>query len=498
MAMINCPECGKRISSEAISCPSCGYPLSLKTQKSVKEQGSAFSQTDAMNQVPSNESVVIKAKDITKENSPKRMNFSVLDNSYFKEGISSYIGISAGSEKTTSAIMQNGKVSLLPYEYPSLEYLDFSSKLKILQGIKYRFENEYYIKLKGAVITVPNYYSIRDRLDIIRVAKLAGFEQAKTSGNLSASLLSLAFKVPLPEDHVCLLINFDNSYTEATLCIVGDGVFEVLDEYYITSISNIKIRNELSNYINNYYLVLHNIDLSTKEKASDRIKKEANRIFDELNSSLEHHVFLPNIFTDRTGSKDIDFYIRQEDIETIMAKTIIELESFIKSIMLKADSISRVIALGTIARQPMVKGVLKRKLNVEPVFRNDESAIGSALYGGIYSGTISGVLVLEIIPRNIKLQSADTVTEYFVKGSMFSTSKSIFSTSEENQRSVGASIVEELNGITKKIGEISLDNLPPLPKGSQIEVELHIGPWLTIAAKIRVIATGLSKTIVIE
>ena len=142
MAMINCPECGKRISSEAISCPSCGYPLSLKTQKSVKEQGSAFSQTDAMNQVPSNESVVIKAKDITKENSPKRMNFSVLDNSYFKEGISSYIGISAGSEKTTSAIMQNGKVSLLPYEYPSLEYLDFSSKLKILQGIKYRFENE--------------------------------------------------------------------------------------------------------------------------------------------------------------------------------------------------------------------------------------------------------------------------------------------------------------------------------------------------------------------
>ena len=136
MAIISCPECGKKISSEAISCPSCGYPLSLKTQKSVKEQAPGFSRTTTMNQEPTNESVIIKAKDMSKESGPKKTHFSVSDKSCFQQGISSYVGISAGSEKTTAGILHNGILSILDCEYPTLEHLDYTSKTKILKDIK--------------------------------------------------------------------------------------------------------------------------------------------------------------------------------------------------------------------------------------------------------------------------------------------------------------------------------------------------------------------------
>ena len=351
-------------------------------------------------------------------------------------------------------------------------------------------------EVTDAVVTVPAYFNDSQRQATKDAGKIAGLNVQRIINEPTAA--SLAYGLDKKGEEKIAVFDLGGGTFDVSVLEIGDGVFEVKSTNGDTFLGGEDFDMRIVNWLADEFKREQGIDLRGDKMALQRLKEEAEKAKMELSSTKETDINLPFITADASGPKHLNLKLSRAKfeslVEDLVERTVGPCRTAIKDAGLSASDINEVILVGGMTRMPMVQAKVKEIFGKEPnrgVNPDEVVAIGAAIQGGVLQGDVKDVLLLDVTPLSLGIETLGAVTTKLIeKNTTVPTKKSqIFSTAADNQPAVSIHVLQgerEMAQDNKTIGRFELTDIPPAPRGvPQIEVtfDLDANGILSVSAK---------------
>jgi len=356
----------------------------------------------------------------------------------------------------------------------------------ILQKMKETAEAHLGEKVTQAVITVPAYFNDAQRQATKDAGKIAGLEVLRIINEPTAAALAYGMDKKGAGQTIAVY-DLGGGTFDVSVLEIGDGVFEVKSTNGDTFLGGEDFDQRLVNYLADEFKKENGIDLRADKLALQRLKDAAEKAKIELSSAMQTEVNLPFITADASGPKHLTIKITRAKLEALVddliQKTVAPVKQALKDAGVSANQIDEVILVGGMTRMPKVQEAVKQLFGKEPhkgVNPDEVVAIGAAIQGGVLKGEVKDVLLLDVTPLSLGIETLGGVfTRLIDRNTTIPTKKSnIFSTAEDNQSAVTIRVFQgerEMAADNKILGQFDLMGLPPAPRGvPQVEVTFDI------------------------
>ncbi len=379
----------------------------------------------------------------------------------------------------------------------------------ILSKLKADAESFLGEKVTEAIITVPAYFDDSQRQATKDAGKIAGLEVKRIINEPTAA--ALAYGLDNKKDEKVVVFDFGGGTFDVSVLELGDGVFEVKSTNGDTHLGGEDFDNLIVNHFIDVFKANEGVDLKKDKAAMQRLKDEAEKAKKELSTVNETEINIPFITATDDGPKHFEYKMTRSKLEDLTKDLVDRLagpaEKALKDAKLKASDIDEIILVGGMTRMPAVVEKVKQIFGKEPlkgVNPDEVVALGSAIQGGVLAGDVKDVLLLDVTPLSLGIETMGGVaTKLIERNTTVPTSKSeIFSTASDNQPQVEIHVTQgerEMASDNKSLGRFILDGIAPAPRGiPQIEVTFNIDAngILNVTAKDK--GTGKEQSITIS
>ncbi len=412
--------------------------------------------------------------------------------------------------KTVSYKVEKGKDGRAVIDIDGKSYTPEEISAMVLQKLKSDAEKQTGDTITKAVITVPAYFNDAQRQATKDAGKIAGLEVERIINEPTAAALAYGLD-KADHDEKILVFDLGGGTFDVSVLELGDGVFEVASTAGDNHLGGDDWDQRIIDWMADKFKADNGIDLREDKMALQRLKEAAEKAKMELSSTTQTNINLPFITADASGPKHLDYTLTRAEFERItkdlLDRTKKPVEQALKDAGLKTGELDEVILVGGSTRMPAVQELVEKLTGKKPnmsVNPDEVVAMGAAIQGGVLSGDVSGILLLDVTPLSLGVETMGGVmTKMIERNTTIPTRKTeIYSTAADNQTSVEVHVLQgerEMAAGNKTLGRFQLTGIPAARRGvPQIEVTFDIDANGIVNVSAKDLGTGKQQQITIS
>jgi molecular chaperone DnaK len=415
----------------------------------------------------------------------------------------------ASEEKIVPYEIVGGPSEYVKVKAGDKQYTPPEISAHVLRKLKEAAESYLGHKVNRAVITVPAYFNDAQRQATKDAGQIAGLEVERIINEPTAA--ALAYGLQKKKEEKIVVFDLGGGTFDVSVLEVGDDVVEVLSTNGDTHLGGDDFDEELINFIADRFKKENGIDLRKDAMALQRLREAAEKGKKELSSSQTTDINLPFITADASGAKHLQMTITRAEFERLVDHLIERCREPVKKALadakLNPSQIDEVVLVGGSTRIPKVQELVRKMFDKEPhkgVNPDEVVAVGAAIQGGIIGGDVKDVVLLDVTPLSLGIETEGGVMTVLVERNTTipTEKKETFSTAADNQTAVTVRVFQgerKMANDNRLLGQFNLDGIPPAPRGMpqiQVTFSIDVNGILNVSAKD--LGTGKEQTVKIE